>query len=454
MSKKVAILIGGMLREFETAHKSWTFLNHDNRDVFFSTWDTTCEINEPLGINIKEKVTEENIKNYIPDAHVKLSKDLIFDLTTVSSIKKIIYHWKILLAMVKETGNTYDTAVLTRPDFFIKENTDLVKFINDKSDNFVYGLTNAEKMDYFPYYYTQDCFFIAKYSIIEKMIETLELHPDTDDIHVYLAKYFLDNKIHVIRLEPTVLEYYVCRSIHKKTLDLSFEENKKLGIEWWHIKNTKGDPTNLLKILKGKKLFLFGDSFTAGNGALPIEEYTLKYKTENDSVWPEIVAKELGLTLVNYGMGLFSNDKILDVIMLAYDEISEGDTVIIGKTFPFRVDIPDKTDTQLLTLAPNHFTSIQNRYSKEEIEHLNHLLVILDSPLMKFRHDFRFDFFKKLLESKRVKQVILWEVSDLCHSFETIQTATNFEIQDTHWSFKGHKDFAEYILRIIKRSLI
>lgn len=201
------------------------------------------------------------------------------------------------------------------------------------------------------------------------------------------------------------------------------------------------------------KLFLFGDSFTAGNGALPLEEYTLKYKTKSDLIWPEIVAKELNLTLVNYGMGLFSNDKILDSIMLAYDEISEDDTVIIGKTFPFRADIPDRTDTQLLTLAPNHFTSIQDRYSEKEIEHFNHLLVMFDSPLIKFRHDFRFEFFKKLLENKVNKQVMLWEVSDLCHSFETIQTATNSKIEDNHWSFKGHRDFANHVLCNINRPL-
>jgi len=198
-------------------------------------------------------------------------------------------------------------------------------------------------------------------------------------------------------------------------------------------------------------LILFGDSFTAGNGCLPTEEYTKKYKkTDGDLIWGEIVANSLELTLRNFGMGLFSNDKILDSIIAEYENISEDDIVIIGKTFYFRVDIPNKKGDDFMTLAPNHFTSIENQYSKEEIAYLNNLLIMLDNPLVKARHDFRFNFFKKILEQKKVKKVLIWEISDFCNSFEEIWSATNSEIMDHHWSYKGHKDFANYILEIIK----
>jgi len=250
MNKKVAIMVGGMLREFETAHKSWSFLNCDSRDVFFSTWNTTYEINEPLNINIKEEVTDNHIKKYISDAYVKLSEDIIFDLTTVTSIKKIIYHWKVLLKMVKDTGNFYNIAILTRPDFYLKENVNLVEFIEKISDDSVYGLTKVDILNKPPYLYIQDCFFIAKFSIIEKMINTFELDPEFNDIHVYLSKYFVENKINVIRIEPNILEYYVCRSIHRSTAHISFEKNKEIGLNWWRIKNIGEDPTPLLKFLK------------------------------------------------------------------------------------------------------------------------------------------------------------------------------------------------------------
>lgn len=252
MSTRVAILVGGMLREFENAHKSWTFLKHSNRDVFFSTWDSTYEINQPLKTNIKQEVTVDNIKKYIPDAYIRISKDVILDLTTISSIKKIIYHWKVLLAMVRKTGNTYDTAILTRPDFYFRENADLNKFIDSISDDSVYGLTNIDRMEHFPYYYTQDCLFIAKFSVIEKMIDAFELEPNSDDIHVYLSKYFIKNNITVVKIAPDILEYYICRSIHRNTSKLSFEINKQIGINWWHIKNTGEDPTIFLNFLNNE----------------------------------------------------------------------------------------------------------------------------------------------------------------------------------------------------------
>ena len=44
------------------------------------------------------------------------------------------------------------------------------------------------------------------------------------------------------------------------------------------------------------KLFVFGCSFTYGNGCLPNEPYFLKYKkSEDDLIWPEIIAKKLNL---------------------------------------------------------------------------------------------------------------------------------------------------------------
>ena len=45
------------------------------------------------------------------------------------------------------------------------------------------------------------------------------------------------------------------------------------------------------------RLWVFGDSFTAGNGCLLNEDYT-KYKISNeDLVWPEIVASKLNFKL-------------------------------------------------------------------------------------------------------------------------------------------------------------
>jgi hypothetical protein len=71
------------------------------------------------------------------------------------------------------------------------------------------------------------------------------------------------------------------------------------------------------------RLWTFGDSFTAGNGCLPTENY-IKYKISNeDLVWPEIIANVLNLELINIGMGAYSNDKIIDSIIEKYNLIKE-----------------------------------------------------------------------------------------------------------------------------------
>ena len=50
------------------------------------------------------------------------------------------------------------------------------------------------------------------------------------------------------------------------------------------------------------KLFVYGCSFTYGNGCLPAEPYAQQYKkSEDDLIWPKIVAKEIGFKLYNYG---------------------------------------------------------------------------------------------------------------------------------------------------------
>ena len=72
------------------------------------------------------------------------------------------------------------------------------------------------------------------------------------------------------------------------------------------------------------KLFVYGCSFTYGNGCLPAEPYAQQYKkSEDDLIWPKIVAKEIGFKLYNYGMGAISNDIIFDNIIETFDDVKK-----------------------------------------------------------------------------------------------------------------------------------
>ena len=189
------------------------------------------------------------------------------------------------------------------------------------------------------------------------------------------------------------------------------------------------------------QLLLFGDSFTAGNGCLPNEKYA-KYKTlDKDVIWPEIVANKLNLRLVNKGMGAYSNDKIIDSIIENYDLINKNSLVIIGSTFYNRFDIP--YENKLLTLSP---TNLPN--SNEEL--LLHFISIMDSDLLKKRHKARINFLQQKIKLKGTK-CLVWEVEAEWKKYEKIKEVTNNEIDDSHWSYKGHKDFANYIIELIDK---
>jgi hypothetical protein len=186
-----------------------------------------------------------------------------------------------------------------------------------------------------------------------------------------------------------------------------------------------------------KNLWVFGDSFTYGNGSLLGDPYEKKYRVSDDEkIWPVIVSEELGMNLKNKGFGLYSNDKIIDTIIENYDYISEGDLVILGKTFYSRFDIP--INNHLITLSPTNLPP-------HEDEFLNELIICMNSKLFEDRQMKRFTFFKNQLE-KRGIFFLTWDVETEWYSYETIKSVTNGEIIDLHWSYKGHNDFSKRIL--------
>jgi hypothetical protein len=90
----------------------------------------------------------------------------------------------------------------------------------------------------------------------------------------------------------------------------------------------------------------FGDSFTFGHGC--VENCTFNgyyaYKNDNDDIWPNYLAKKLGMNVINYGKSGFCNEQIFDSIVRNFDSIQENDIVIIEKTYHNRLSVP--TDSE------------------------------------------------------------------------------------------------------------
>ena len=119
-----------------------------------------------------------------------------------------------------------------------------------------------------------------------------------------------------------------------------------------------------------------------------------------------------------------------------YRLVEAGDVVIIGSTFYSRFDVP--YNGRLITLSPTNLP-------EDGSDLLNKMIVLMDSDLLKQRHTSRVDFFKGLFKQKGAA-CIVWEVDTQWMQYESIKDASNEAIYDLHWSFNGHRDFANYIL--------
>jgi hypothetical protein len=202
-------------------------------------------------------------------------------------------------------------------------------------------------------------------------------------------------------------------------------------------------------------LWTFGDSYTFGHGCRPdgpTSEYYFNYKKEGDSIWSDLLGKMMNMDVNNFGKSGASNDFIIDSIIDNWDNFNEGDYAIIGITWHSRFDIPLNNELVWSSISKGfeEFSAF-NSFEKEQIETIiNFNYHFTDNKLYKLRHLKRFNFLDKLLKEKKVK-TFLWEVYLYARTsrFEKIAEATDGEIKDYHFSFEGHKRFANMLYKKI-----
>jgi hypothetical protein len=207
------------------------------------------------------------------------------------------------------------------------------------------------------------------------------------------------------------------------------------------------------------KLWTFGDSFTAGHGCTPEWEYYKKYYKEGDGLWCEHLADTLNLELINLGSNGASNEKIIDSIIVNYTNISKNDIIIIQKSFPHRFDVPNmgaEGHDWITVFAKKDFDWYSKFLSKEQyqtaIEFCYHFS---NNSKYKKRQNLRFSFLINCLIKDGIK-VFVWDILEVTIKkihpieYQTIGDATNNEIDDGHFSFKGHFEFYKWIYQKIK----
>jgi len=193
-----------------------------------------------------------------------------------------------------------------------------------------------------------------------------------------------------------------------------------------------------------KTLWVFGCSHTAGHGCTPPFEYYEKYYKEGDKLWAEHLAQYLKTNLMNKGKNGASNDMILDTIIDSFDDIVDGDIVIISRTYSHRFDVPQQSGLNAIFWDWDTFAmdDIRSQFTIEERKCIvDFQYYFMQSPLFEQRWIKRMKFIQKRLEDKGCK-VIVWDVLDELKGIETIRQATNAKIDDGHMSFKGHLMFS------------
>lgn len=232
--KKLAVLTWGMLREFEYAHKSWTFLNDIEYDIFFSVWDKSYEANNEIKDDIKD-VTIETILQYFPNAITNIESENNVDFQT--NMKRVEYHWKKLFNLLEQSIYEYEYVLLLRPDSYIEEHG-FSEYINNINDEHLHGLSIIHHTPAPSYHFVQDCLFVGKTKPIKDIFLSLNL-PDlhTYYIHYHLAKHFVHNDMYVQLIPPTTLNHLVMRSAHRDFLNANFKKLYEIGINWWNSKH-------------------------------------------------------------------------------------------------------------------------------------------------------------------------------------------------------------------------
>lgn len=209
-------------------------------------------------------------------------------------------------------------------------------------------------------------------------------------------------------------------------------------------------------------LWTFGDSQTYGYGCRPdspLIEYYKNYKKDGDDIWVNHLGKKLNCDIKNYGKYGASNDYIFDSILEVFHQIKENDYVVIGETYHHRFDVEDYRSKELVSILgeitydefdegwKDWITKIC-RSEEELMTLLNFSLYFSGSELIKDRYHKRFQFIQTILPKNTKFLLWRWD-SEINKKVERIYHHTKGKINDTHFSFKAHKDFAQYAHRLL-----
>lgn len=184
----------------------------------------------------------------------------------------------------------------------------------------------------------------------------------------------------------------------------------------------------------------------------------LPYKKDGDDIWSNHLGHLIDYQVKNLGKNGVSNDYIFDTIIENFDSIQENDIVIINTTLYGRIEVPigDSLCNVLSSYegAKKIMKDYINEEEREKIESvINFQYHFSNHQFYKQRHKNRFQFLKnRFVNDKKIRFFFMWSLEDddeIYRTFQTIKNHTNGKVNDTHFSYNGHLDFAHYLFSLM-----
>jgi hypothetical protein len=213
---------------------------------------------------------------------------------------------------------------------------------------------------------------------------------------------------------------------------------------------------NLAHKAKFPRTWFFGTCFTWGYGCRPGYDFYKRFKKEGDERWTRHVCKELMCHEQIRAKPLYGTvPQTIKVLLNQLRNIRPGDLVIIEQGIPHGI-LKISEDKKSVQNAAHFDMSSDKLWFNEEdkrigLEYLNHNIIGNEEVWSKYYRE-QIDDLRGLLAEKNVKSIV-FDPDGTCATdqFERIRDVDKDSPHDLHYSWKGHKQVAEYILDKVRR---
>lgn len=194
-------------------------------------------------------------------------------------------------------------------------------------------------------------------------------------------------------------------------------------------------------------VWTFGDSFTDGFRSVDswAKEY-VKWKGYQPKTYGEIIAENLGFELMNLGKGGSDNYSIFETFCESVGRIKKNDILIFGWSSPLRFRVVGNWDNWKSILPKmNKNAELPKNISKTTVDEI---MVNRDHRLCSMEVN---NWIRLINLAFKDNKIVHWtafkcDINATYVAASNINLETNGEIDDKHFSEKGHLELSEILM--------